>query len=184
MKPPGIVVVTDWALGEDRLIAQLERALGAGVPFAVQHRNPGVTTRAYFEQGQRLKARLACPLFVSARLDVALALGAHLHLPSWALTPADVRAALPAGRWLSVAVHDEAEAARATGADFALVSPVFSKAAIGLDGFAALAARLPCPAFALGGVTGPVAQAAGVAVISHVLHAADPAAALRALAKG
>lgn len=177
---PRVVVITDWALGEARLFDQLAAALSSGVPLAIQHRNPGVTTAVYFAQAEKLRARLPCPLFVSARLDVAIALDAHLHLPAWAVTPADARPKLGT-KWLSVAVHDETEAKRAAGADFALVSPLFSKAAIGRDGFARLAAALPCPAYALGGVTGPVPGASGVAVISHVLGAADPAAAVRAL---
>ncbi len=185
--PPKLVVITDWALGETRLFHQLKAALGAGTPMAVQHRNPTVSTRIYFEQGQRLKALCdahAAALFVSARLDVALALGAHLHLPSWALIPQSVRARLPVDRWLSVSVHDEAQAARAAGADFALVSPVFEKAGatpLGPEGFRRLARALTCPAYALGGLTparrAALPTAAGVAVISAVLGAQDPAAA-------
>ena len=85
-------------------------------------------------------------------------------------------------------MHNEEEAARAAGADLALVSPVFETSSkpgavpLGPDGFARLAKALPCPAYALGGITAArLAQlpaAAGAAVISSVLHADDPAAAL------
>ncbi len=189
---PKLLVITDWSLGEPALFSKLEAALGAGVPSAVQHRNPLATARDYFEQGVRLKAlceRSGTPLFVSARLDVALALGVHLHLPAWALRPADVRAALPRGRWISAAVHDEHQARDAAGADLALVSPVFPTASkpgappLGPGGFSRLRSLLDCPAFALGGVG--VENAAGLpraAVISAVLGAADPARAVRALA--
>lgn len=185
---PRLVVITDWSLGEAALFSRLEAALGTRVPIAVQHRHPGVTTRTYFEEAQRLQARcerFGAPLFVSARLDLALALGAHLHLPAWALPPKEVRGALPKGRWISVAVHDEREARDAEGADFALVSPVFPTASkpgvapLGAEGFARLAGQLSCPAFALGGVTAERAiglvDVAGVAVISAVLNADDPA---------
>ena len=182
---PKLLIITDWALGEPRLFSQLEAALGSKAFVAVQHRNPGATARAYFEQGRRLKAlcdRFAAPLFVSARLDVALALEAHLHLPGWGLRARDVR--LPPGRWLSVAVHDEEEAAAAAGADLALVSPVFETASkpgappLGSEGFARLAKALSCPAYALGGVTAerlrelPLGTPA--AVISAVLDDPDP----------
>jgi thiamine-phosphate pyrophosphorylase len=194
---PKLVVITDWSLGEARLFQQLEAALGASTTVAVQHRNPGATTRLYFEQGQRLKAlcdRRAAELFVSARVDVARALGAHLHLPAWALGVADVRRALPPGRWLSVAVHNEAEAAGAQGADLALVSPVFETRSkpgaspLGSAGFTRLARALDCPAYALGGLTpdglAGLPDAAGAAVITAVLHAGDPAAAVRAFRFG
>ena len=190
---PKLVVITDWSLGEERLFARLQPALAAHRFVAVQHRNPAATARTYFEQGQRLKAlcdRLGAPLFVSARLDVALALETHLHLPGWALGAAQVRGRLPAGRWLSVAVHNEEEAGRARGADLALVSPVFATASkpavapLGPEGFARLAQAVGCPAYALGGLTparlSTLPGAAGAAVISAVLAAEDPAAAARA----
>ncbi|NOJ90111.1 thiamine phosphate synthase, partial [Myxococcus xanthus] len=105
----------------------------------------------------------------------------------------DVRPHLPAGRWISAAVHDMAEARAARGADLALVSPVFApgskpgdtRPSLGPEGFSALAAALPCPALALGGITPARAvtlpDAAGFAVISSVLEADDPTAAARSL---
>jgi thiamine-phosphate pyrophosphorylase len=186
---PRLVLITDWSLGADTLLARLERALAAGSGIAVQHRHPGASARVLFDEGARLKwlcAQFKAPLYVNRRLDVAAALGAHLHLPSTALLPADV----PKGTMrVSVAVHSEHEAKRAQGADFALVSPVFEKkgaTALGLEGFDRLAALLPCPAYALGGVTAQrrVPQAHGHAVISAVLHAADPQAAAAQLLRG
>lgn len=192
-----MVIITDWSIGEERLLRQLEAALQARADVAVQHRNSQATTRAYFNQGQHLKAlcdRFCVPLFVSARMDVALALDAHLHLPAWVLNPADVRGHWPKGRWLSVAVHNDDEAAaRASGADFALVSPVFETVSkpgtipLGPSGFALLARALGCPAFALGGLTperlAALPEAAGAAAISAVLHAEDPAAVVRAFCR-
>ena len=171
MTLPRLMLITDWSRGEAALFTALERALTAGPRIAIQHRHPEATARVFFDEAVRLKA-LGAPLFINRRLDVALALGAHLHLPAYGLLPSDVP---PIG--VSVAVHSLEEAARARGADFALVSPVFAKGAappLGLDGFARIAAALPCPAFALGGVRERVPGAAGHAVISAVLHAADP----------
>lgn len=189
---PGVVLVTDWSVGEAALLARLEPLLKSlGPRLAVQHRDPGATLARFFAQGRALAALCAAhraPLFVSARLDVALALGAHLHLPTHALAPAQVRAHLPTGAWVSVAVHDAPhEVARARGADLALVSPVFpprskpsdARTTLGPEGFARLAAQLPCPAYALGGIT-PAGAAllgapAGVALMSTVLHQVDDA---------
>ncbi|WP_164016190.1 thiamine phosphate synthase [Pyxidicoccus trucidator] len=193
---PRLVVITDWRLPPERLLGALSRALEAGPEVAVQHRHPEATGRRFLEEA-RLLAGLCRergnPLFVNGRLDVALLVGAHLHLPVQGPTPEDVRPHLPAERLVSVAVHDVAEARAARGADLALVSPVFSpgskpgdtRATLGARGFETLAATLPCPALALGGITperaATVRGAAGFAVISAVLEAEDPAAAARAL---
>ncbi len=160
--------------------------------MGVQHRHPGAASRPFLAQARLLAAlcaRHANPLFVSARLDVALLVGAHLHLPVDAPTPADVRPHLPAGRWVSASVHDEAELARADGADLLLLSPVFrpgskpndTRPTLGREGYARLAARSRCPAFALGGIRAERLTALlgveGAAVRSAVLEAEDPAAA-------
>jgi thiamine-phosphate pyrophosphorylase len=193
---PRLLVITDWALPRSRLLGALERALAAGPGVAVQHRHPEAPGRLFLEEARALAALCrahGAPLFVNGRLDVALLVDAHLHLPAGGLLPEDVRPHLPPGRQVSVAVHDAHEARLARGADLALVSPVFSpgskpgdtRAPLGPEGFGALAARLPCPALALGGLTperaARVPGAAGVAVISAVLEAEDPTAAARAL---
>lgn len=177
----------------------MERALEAGPEVAVQHRHPEAPVRQFLEEA-RLLAELCRArgraLYVNGRLDVALLVGAHLHLPAYGLAVEDVRPHLPEGRRVSVAVHDAEEARRAAGADLALVSPVFSpgskpgdtRPTLGPAGFLALAARLPCPALALGGMTPErarqVPEAAGYAVISSVLEAADPLEAAREMLAG
>ncbi|QSQ15134.1 thiamine phosphate synthase [Myxococcus landrumensis] len=193
---PRLVVITDWRLPRERLLGALAKALEAGPDVAVQHRHPEASGRTFLEEAQALAALCQArgnPLFVNERLDVALLVGAHLHLPSHGLAPDEVRRHLPAGRWLSVAVHDEAEARAAHGADLALVSPVFApgskpgdtRETLGPKGFFSLARHLPCPALALGGIreetAGRLTGAGGFAVISAVLEAEDPARAARAL---
>lgn len=196
MPLPRLVVITDWRLPRARLLGALERALEAGPGVAVQHRHPDAPARLFLEEA-RLLAELCrargAPLFVNGRLDVALLVGAHLHLPAGGLTPSDVRPLLPPGRLVSLAVHDAAEARLAEGADLALVSPVYApgskpgdtRAPLGPEGFRALAEALPCPALALGGVNPERAAtlrgAAGFAVISAVLEAPRPTEAARAL---
>ncbi|MBM4380105.1 MAG: thiamine phosphate synthase [Deltaproteobacteria bacterium] len=192
---PRVVVITDWGLPDllDRVDA-LCRAHGADI--ALQHRAPGLPVRAYLERARALAARCGAhgtPLFVSGRLDVALLCAAHLHLPEEAPAPPEVRPSLPPDRWISVAIHEETPPGRARGADVALVSPVFApgskpddtRQTLGADGFARAAARLPCPAYALGGISVETARGLrgvpGVAAISGVLAAEDPAAACAAL---
>jgi thiamine-phosphate pyrophosphorylase len=190
------MVITDWRLPRERLLAALERALEVGPEVAVQHRHPEATARQFLEEARLLSGLCRArgnPLFVNGRLDVALLVGGHLHLPAGGLTPEDVRPHLPAGRQVSVAVHDEQEARGARGADLALVSPVFppgskpedTRPTLGPEGFRKLAAALSCPALALGGITPEraplLAGAAGFAVISGVLEAEDPRTAARAL---
>jgi thiamine-phosphate pyrophosphorylase len=188
---PRLVLITDFSRGEVQLFTALTRALTAGPGLAVQLRAPAVPLRVVFAHAQRLKA-LHSTLFVSGRVDLALALDCHLHLPAATLAPAEARAALGPDRLISCAVHDEAEARRAAGADFALVSPVWpagskpddTRAPLNAQGFASLAAALPCPAFALGGVTADRLRALrprGAAAVSGWLDAADPAAAVRNL---
>lgn len=193
---PRLIVITDWRLPRNQLLSALERALEAGPDVAVQHRNPDAPARTFLEEARVLAALCRTrgnPLFVNGRLDVALLVGAHLHLPAYGPTVAEVRPLLPAECKVSVAVHDAAEAQRAQGADLALVSPVFAPGSkpgdtrpqLGPEGFQALRAALPCPALALGGITPERAAllptAHGFAVISAVLEAEDPAKAARAL---
>jgi thiamine-phosphate pyrophosphorylase len=167
------MLITDWRPG---LLERVAQVLSARGDVAVQHRHPGVSTRQFFNEGEALAALCAkhgAPLFINSRLEVALALGAHLHLAVNALPVAEVRSHLPAGRLLSHAVHAPSELQ--AGADLALVSPVFAPRSktvattLGVEGFAAVAAQASCPSFALGGVTAQNAQslpmAAGFAVM-------------------
>ena len=86
--------MTDWALGHQPLLERVTRALQSRTGLAVQHRHPGVTTRQFFDEAREVAkvcARFNAPLFVNSRLDVALALGAHLHLAAKALSVSDVK---------------------------------------------------------------------------------------------
>ena len=191
-----LLLVTDWSLGEQRLLSVLEAVCALGPRVGIQHRHKEAATRPFLAQARTLAllcARHGNPLFVNGRLDVALLVGAHLHLPVDAPTPAEVRPHLPHGRWVSAAVHDEAELQRAAGADLVLLSPVFTPASkqadarptLGRAGYARLRARSECPALALGGVRLerlPLLGAVeGAAVQGAVLGATDPVAAAQAL---
>jgi len=193
---PKLMVITDWEIPRHQLFERLEAAMSAGPAVAVQHRHPGASIRAFLEEAQALAdlCRIGSnPLFVNGRLDVALLVDANLHLSARGILPGDVRPHLPAKAWVSIAVHDPQEAKAALGADFALVSPVFSpgskpgdrRSPLGPEGFRELARATPCAAFALGGVTpsnaAQISNAAGLAVVSAVLRAEDPGRAAREL---
>jgi thiamine-phosphate pyrophosphorylase len=169
---------------------------GLGPEVCIQHREPGAAVRGFLERARwlaALTARTGAQLAINGRLDVALLVGANLHLPVDGPRAAEARPLLPAGRWISAAVHSEAELAEVTACDAVLLSPVFTPGSkpgdarpqLGPEGFARLARRAaPLPCFALGGMT-PARLAAlggcqGAAVQSGVLHAQDPAAVARA----
>jgi len=170
-------------------LPQLLQLLPLGNQLALLHRDTQSCARDYFFQAQQL-AKLCHPahvaFFVHRRLDMALALGAHLHLPSYGLRPSLIRPLLPPQQRLSVSVHNETEAYQALGADLALVSPVFSpgskpgdlRTPLGPEGFLRLASKLPCPAWALGGIhpsrLKQLPKLQGLAVTSALWQAQNP----------
>lgn len=199
MRLPTLIVITDWQLPD------IEEKLQALQPLAdriaLQHRAPGMPEDEFSRRAEWL-LRLGVPIFVNGRPAIAHALRTHVHVPGdlpFPRQPVRVRqgdgsrggqAALDRDeRWVSVAIHAGTPPERAMAADLALVSPVFSpgskpsdtRTPLGPEGFARIAASLPCPAYALGGITarniGQLKSAAGAAVISSVLKAADPLAA-------
>lgn len=135
-------------------------------------------------------------LLVNDRLDVALAAGADgVHLGENSLPPAAARRLLGPDKILGVSVHsvEGARRAAAAGADHLLFGHIFttaSKAGLpprGLTTLAEVAANVNIPVIALGGITVDrvtgclAAGAGGVAVMSAVMAAREPAAAVTAL---
>jgi thiamine-phosphate pyrophosphorylase len=188
--PFRLLLITDWQRPD--CLARLSDALDAGPGLAVLHRHPGAPDRLLMDEGLRLAelcARRGVPLFVGGRLDLALALGANLHLPARALAPVDVRPHLRG--LLTAAWHPAEEPAPPQDVHALLVSPVFAPGSKAADARAPLGARgyfaareraagIPC--LALGGISreGLAALRAegavdGAAVISAVLHAPSPA---------
>ena len=135
------------------------------------------------------------PLVVNDRADVALAAGAAgVHVGVDDLAPALLRRVVPPGFIIGASVGSDDEIARAAGADYVGIGPVYatgSKAdagdAIGPARFTELARRCGVPAVAIGGITSErvaevmSAGASGVAVISALFGASDPTIAARAL---
>ena len=135
----------------------------------------------------------------------ALARGAQVYLnhpdplPDWPrsgrhLTQAQLDAGVRPDAAFGVSCHDAAGLQRAArlGARYAFLSPIFPTSshpgaeALGPQAFAAMAAESSLPLIALGGMTAArvpealAAGACGVAVLSGILEAQDPAAAARA----
>jgi len=174
----------------------LEAVAALGPEVCIQHRDPGAPVPGFLERARwlaTLTRRTGAQLAINGHLDVALLVDAHLHLPVDAPHAREVRPFLPPGRWISAAVHSEAELVEAEGCDAILLAPVFrpgskpgdTRPVLGPEGFDRLAARAaPVPCFALGGMTSECLRMLhgchGAAVQSHVLRASDPAAVARA----
>lgn len=169
-----------------------ELAVGGGRQLAFHARGHGLSGLEHYELATRLSVYPSTPLFVNDRLDVALAAGAAgVQLRHGSLAPADARRLCP-GWWIGVSVHDlgEAVAARAAGADYLLVGPVFrtathpDRAPLGLARLREIVG-LGLPVIAIGGVTAEVvrelrsAGVHGAAAIRALWDADDPADAAR-----
>lgn len=181
------------------LVARVAAALTA-TPACVWLRGTGAGARAMLSTARALRsltAREGCALLVGDRVDVAALAGADgVHLPGRGVTPDEARALLPAGAWLSAAVHDAAQLDAVRGRVEAVVLSPFGAVPgkgepLGPAGFAALRAGAggAC-AVALGGLATAAdvraALAAGadaVAVRRALMDADDPAAACAALAR-
>lgn len=132
---------------------------------------------------------------VNDRPDIAAAAGADgVHVGQGDESVASARDLLGSDALIGLSAHtpDEAEAARAAGADYVGIGPVFhtdtkpdALSPIGLAGLRSVAGRVPeLPGVAIGGVTRELAAgvieagARYVAVISAVCHADDPVRAM------
>jgi thiamine-phosphate pyrophosphorylase len=183
------MLITDEA---PEIVGRVEAAIAGAPPasVAVQLRQKQVPAGELLALARALRgvtARHGALLLVNDRVDVALACQADgVQLPARGLSTGAARELLGPARLIGASCHDAAELGRAAagGADYALLAPVFEVPgkgpALGLEGFAGLAGASGLPVYALGGVTDAhipallEAGAHGVAVIRHVLGAADP----------
>lgn len=169
----------------------------AGAAVALHARDRSVTADALAAAAARLAALARPPeaaLFVSGRPDIAAALGAQgVQLAAGDLAPGDARRVFSGG-WIGRSVHsaDEANAALDEGADYLMAGSIYATAshpgrtAAGPQLIEAIA-PLGLPVIAIGGVTAEravelrSAGAWGVAAVSALWDATDPAAAAMAL---
>jgi thiamine-phosphate pyrophosphorylase len=192
--------VTDRRLARGRPTLEIVRAAVQGGVTCVQLREKTCSAREFIAEALSVKAFLtSCgvPLIINDRVDIALAVGADgVHLGQTDMPLAVARSL--AGPALVIGVSAEsiadAVAAQAGGADYLGVSPVFATptktdtaAPLGLAGLAAIRRTVKLPLVAIGGLHAGNAAAAvhsgadGVAVVSAIAAADDPAQAARDL---
>lgn len=194
---PRLHALTDAAVRtRDDLGIRAAAIAAAGPAVALHARDRAATGALLLAFAERLGALARPPeaaLFVSARADVAAIAGAHgVQLGSRDLAPADARRSFDG--WIGRSVHsaDEAKAARDEGADYLIVGSVYGTAshpgrAPAGPALLEAAATNGLPVIAVGGVTAERAHelrdagAWGVAAITALWNAADPAAAAVAL---
>ena len=195
-----LIVITDPSCGEGREIIDVVRAALRGGAPSIQLRGKAQPAREQVELARALLAETrpaGALLFVNDRLDVALAAGADgVHLGQDDLPVDAARRIVPGGFLVGISAEtpELALAAERGGADYVGVGPVFatgSKAdagdAVGCERIAEVAAAVRIPVVAIGGIDAANADAvaragaAGVAVISAVMRAADPERATREL---
>lgn len=195
-----LCVITDRATAGPRAITDIVRAAIHGGATMIQLREKSAATREMIALGEALLAitRPAnIPLIVNDRLDVALALDADgVHVGQADLPAPLARQLIGPGKLLGVSAEtvEQARAAERDGADYLGVGDLFGTPSkpdagppIGLEGLRAIAETTHLPILGIGGIG--IANAArvieagahGIAVISAVVGAPDPAAAAREL---
>jgi thiamine-phosphate pyrophosphorylase len=191
---PHLHAITDERIARRPDLDDLARDLAAagGADLALHARGRALTGLEHYELAERLTVYPSTRLFVNDRLDIALALNAEgVQLGHAGLPPRAARQLNPRW-WIGRSVHDVpgAEAARAEGADYLVVGPVYAtathpdRAPLGLERLRDIA-RLGLPVIAIGGVTAAragevkAAGAYGVAAIRALWDAAEPGAAAR-----
>ncbi len=200
MNIPRLHVITDEAVQDRYSHQQLARLVLAGGADGVQFREKrSWTTQRLLAVAQEIAA--ACAGFnavaiIDDRADVALGVGAGgLHLGRDDLDVATARRMLGPAVMIGGTAnsYDEAMAVVATDVDYLGVGPVYgtrSKAnpapVMGLDELSRIARNAPKPVIAIGGITAKRITETlqtgvhGVAVLSEIVAAEDPASATRA----
>jgi len=199
-----LYALVDPAVAGGRTLPELARLIAPAITL-VQLRDKHGSTRAMIEEARALEEVLApkgIPLLINDRVDVALAAQADgVHIGQDDMPVADARLLL--GRsaiiGLSVKTMAQAQAAPLELLDYVAIGGVYATASkdntaapIGIDGLRTIvqAIRKRKPGFpicAIAGITDAnaaeviAAGADGVAVISALSLAPDPAAAARAL---
>lgn len=197
--PSPLYILLDREAAGGRSLPDLLEAVIAGGGRMVQLREKTMSLADLWPLARALRERCrkaGVTFIVNDRADLALAVDADgLHVGQDDLPAPAARAVLPPDMMLGVSTHDQAQAEQAVrdGADYVAVGSMFptgSKAGfqlVGPDLVRKLRPRIAVPLVAIGGITletvGAVIEAGadGVAVISAVCGASDPAAATRAL---
>jgi thiamine-phosphate pyrophosphorylase len=197
-----LYLVTDRRqTGGRDLVEVVGHALAAGAQ-AIQLREKDLQTIEVYRLAERLldlTRQAGAALVINDRVDIAMALGADgVQLTRKSLPPGEVRSLVGSRMMIGVSCHclEDVREAMGGGADFVVLGPIYataSKAPYGAPLTPAILreTRRICslPIFAIGGITVDrvsavlAAGADGVAVISAVCAASDPAAATREVLK-
>ncbi len=198
-----LYVITDRLLAQGR--SHLEVATkaieGGATCIQLREKDAAVTSKELFNLAAKLRLltkEKGVALIINDRLDIALAVGANgVHLGQDDLPLEVARRLLPPQMILGASAGDprQARAAQDLGADYLGTGDVFGTATkpdagepIGPAGLAAVCRSVKIPVVGIGGIDAGNARevitsgAAGVAVISSVIGAADIAAAAQKMA--
>ena len=195
-----LYLVTDRGLSLGRDIAWVvEEAVKGGVTM-VQLREKDIDTRQFIELGLKLKELLrptGVPLIINDRVDVALAVDADgVHIGQSDMPYEVARRLLGPTKIIGLSAENMAqmEEANALDIDYIAISPVYSTATktdtappFGIDGLREAVRLTRHPSVAIGGMNAGTAPAVfatgvdGIAVVSAICGAPDPAAAARYL---
>ncbi len=192
-------LVTDSAMCGARNLLDVVAAAVRGGASCVQLREKTLATRAFVERARALKSLLApigVPLIINDRLDVALACAADgVHVGQDDMPAEVVRRLMPQALiGLSIESVEQLRAAEHAPVDYFGIGPVFATTSkddaadiVGLDGVRAMRTLTRHLLVAIGGIHAGNARqvmaagADGVAVVSALCAASDPAAAAQAL---
>ena len=196
---PVLQVITNNALVPGDLLQVVAAAAQAGADM-VQLREKDLPPRELYALAVKIRDVLACghtKLVINGSVGIALAVdAAGVHLGHDSLPVAVARRLLP-GKQVGVSVHAVAEAVQAqrAGADYVIAGHIFAtacKAGLpprGLTFLTQVCQAVTIPVLAIGGITAANAAAvlhagaAGVAVMSTVMTAAEPGAVVARLQK-
>lgn len=194
---PSLYVILDRAAARGRDLEAILEDVIAGGGRLVQLREKAWPSGRLLPLAERLRARCRAAgvtFIVNDRVDLALAVGADgVHLGQDDLPPRAARPLLRPGMILGRSTHSLAEArqARDDRVDYIAVGSMFATATkpdfrlVGPELLRQIRPETPLPLVGIGGITpdnvGEVIRAGanGVAVISAVCGADDPAAATR-----
>lgn len=200
MFPPGLYALADDGARPGLSVEAQSEALLRGGVRVLQLRLKRTKGAEAVAVASRVAARAraaGCVLLVNDRVDWALLAGADgVHLGEEDVTAKEARQLLGPKALLGVTVRNtqQAEAARADGADYVGLGPVFLPGSkkvqaplLGLEGLRRVVQESPLPVVAIGGLglssIRAVARAGayGAAVVSDLLGAQDIAERARAL---
>lgn len=194
---PSLHLIVDCQQDHSRLLDTVRVTAENGVDW-VHLRDHHASARDLYDLAQAI-GNICHPrgvrFLINDRIDVALATGADaVQLGRRSLPASAARRIAPhLGIGVSTHTRDEALQAARDGADWITFGHIFAtsshpgEAPRGLDELAKVVQSVPLPVIAIGGITADNARrtieagAAGVAVISAILNAPDPARATRAL---